>query len=170
MLHLSPGGDDQRLGHHAGGLRPGEDQGPEDLQQPASQQAEEEAGGWPLSLPGVQQPVAPRTWTNQACQPVDRLIIEVLAGRAQGHCFKERIIFLCFVTWDFKMEDLTHTSCQNPCPGSHLREGDCLGLRSTHSTCSNCGTGGPGEALTLFCPGTYFGLWAMDLWWASLLP
>ncbi|XP_057343117.1 MAP kinase-activated protein kinase 3 isoform X3 [Manis pentadactyla] len=52
------GGDDQRPGHHAGGLRPGEDQGPEDLQQPAAQKAEEEAGGRRLGLSGLQQSVA----------------------------------------------------------------------------------------------------------------
>uniref|UniRef100_H3DAU3 Protein kinase domain-containing protein n=1 Tax=Tetraodon nigroviridis TaxID=99883 RepID=H3DAU3_TETNG len=38
------GGDDQRSGHHACGLRPGEDQGPGRVRQPSAQQETAEAG------------------------------------------------------------------------------------------------------------------------------
>lgn len=38
------GGNDQRSGHHAGGLRPGEDQGSGHVQQPSAEQEAQEAG------------------------------------------------------------------------------------------------------------------------------
>lgn len=58
LLLPLPGGDDQRLGHHACGLRPGEDQGPGHLQQPAAEQeAQEGSSRGQRRLDGVSESV-----------------------------------------------------------------------------------------------------------------
>lgn len=55
-----PGGDDQRLSDHACGLRPGEDQGPGHLQQPAAEQEAQEGCSWcQKRIDGLSESVKP---------------------------------------------------------------------------------------------------------------
>lgn len=120
---LSAGGDDQCPGNHAGGLRPGEDQGPEDLQQPAPQQAEEEAGRRLLGLPGLQQPVA--GGASEKPGPSARAWTEVDRRPDPVPFFNQGTIPLCFNLslgisgW----RTVTSNLLQSLGPGSGLREG-----------------------------------------------